>query len=228
MTYVRVEKRKFHYIYKTTCLVTGKYYIGMHSTDNLDDGYIGSGKRLRYSIRKYGIELHRKEILEFHDSRVALAKREAELIAPILLVDQNCMNLKHGGEGGQTSDVAQRNWQSPEYRLNHNVALKRSCNTDSYKKMRSNDMKARWSDDQAFISKALDGLSKGRQNRKPVRFTDEIRSKISMAKKNTGNGSANSQYGTCWIMNDIESKKIPLTELDEYLISGWVKGRKMK
>jgi hypothetical protein len=41
----------------------------MHSTDNLDDGYLGSGKRLRYSINKHGAENHVREILEFVDSR---------------------------------------------------------------------------------------------------------------------------------------------------------------
>ena len=48
------KKPHIHYIYKTTCNITNKYYIGMHSTSNLEDGYLGSGKRLRYSIRKYG------------------------------------------------------------------------------------------------------------------------------------------------------------------------------
>ena len=68
------KEKKYHFIYKTTNLLSGKYYIGMHSTDNLGDGYLGSGKRLRYSINKYGEENHNREILEFVDSRKELKK----------------------------------------------------------------------------------------------------------------------------------------------------------
>ena len=70
------KERRYHYIYKTTCIITGRYYIGMHSTDNLDDGYLGSGKRLWFSINYHGKENHTKEILEFLDSRKLLKERE--------------------------------------------------------------------------------------------------------------------------------------------------------
>lgn len=59
------KQKKYHYIYKTTCLMTCKFYVGMHSTDNLEDGYLGSGKILGYSLNKYGRENHIKEILEY-------------------------------------------------------------------------------------------------------------------------------------------------------------------
>ena len=72
------KKPHIHYIYKTTCNVTKRYYIGMHSTTNLEDGYLGSGKRLRYSVRKYGKENHTKEILEFLPTREKLVIREFE------------------------------------------------------------------------------------------------------------------------------------------------------
>ena len=47
---------KYHYLYKTTNMLNNKYYIGMHSTNNLEDGYIGSGDRIRRSLKKYGKE----------------------------------------------------------------------------------------------------------------------------------------------------------------------------
>jgi hypothetical protein len=59
------KQKRYHYIYKTTCQVTDKFYVGMHSTNNLEDGYLGSGKILGYSIAKHGRENHKREILEF-------------------------------------------------------------------------------------------------------------------------------------------------------------------
>lgn len=94
------DRRKHHIIYKTTCLITGRYYIGMHSTDDLGDGYIGSGKLLWRSIKKYGKDNHRMEVLEHHESRELLRARERELVTFELLKEDLCMNLTIGGHGG--------------------------------------------------------------------------------------------------------------------------------
>ena len=93
----RRKEKKYHYIYKTTCNITGKYYYGMHSTDNLTDEYLGSGKRLKYSINKYGKENHHIEILEFFKKRKDLIQREKEIINESILLDPMCMNLILGG-----------------------------------------------------------------------------------------------------------------------------------
>jgi hypothetical protein len=97
----RADQRKFHYIYKITRTDgSGKFYIGMHSTDDLDDGYFGSGQLLWRSIAKHGKEKHSKEILEFLPTRAAVKLREREIVTPDLLEDVLCMNLCPGGEGG--------------------------------------------------------------------------------------------------------------------------------
>ena len=36
----------YHFVYETTNLINGKKYIGKHSTDDLNDGYLGSGKAI--------------------------------------------------------------------------------------------------------------------------------------------------------------------------------------
>jgi group I intron endonuclease len=61
-----VEK-KFNFIYKTTNLVNGKFYIGQHSTNNLDDNYLGSGDYLKKDIRELGKLKFKREILEYCD-----------------------------------------------------------------------------------------------------------------------------------------------------------------
>ena len=92
-------KRKHHVIYKTTCKVTGKWYIGMHSTDNLDDGYLGSGTHLCRSAAKYGKDNHVYEVLEHLPNRQALCEREKEIVNGDVIRDPMCMNMMVGGFG---------------------------------------------------------------------------------------------------------------------------------
>jgi hypothetical protein len=94
----RADQRKFHIIYKTTCLKTGKWYIGMHSTNDLNDRYLGSGQLLWKSIKKHGREHHRREILEHLPDRRSLSDRERVLVEEAKK-DLQCVNLRQGGLG---------------------------------------------------------------------------------------------------------------------------------
>ena len=72
----------------------------MHSTDDLNDGYMGSGKALKYSLKRYGKENHKVEILEMVDSRDMLAEREKAIVTASKVRNGKCMNMKVGGIGG--------------------------------------------------------------------------------------------------------------------------------
>lgn len=89
-----------HYVYQITNNINGKYYLGAHSTENLDDGYMGSGKLIIAAIKKYGVENFTKTILEFFDTREEALAKEAELVTREEVDDPNCYNIKGGGEGG--------------------------------------------------------------------------------------------------------------------------------
>lgn len=69
-------------IYKTINLLNGKHYIGKHQTKDLNDGYLGSGKILKYAISKYGIENFHKEILFICESEKQMNILEKILVVP--------------------------------------------------------------------------------------------------------------------------------------------------
>ena len=95
-------KRKYNYFYKITNKVNGHFYYGIHSTDNLDDGYMGSGIRLHKAFEIYGIENFEKEIIKFFDNREDAARYEAEIVNENLVEDDTCYNVAQGGEIGNT------------------------------------------------------------------------------------------------------------------------------
>lgn len=94
------ERRKYHFIYKTTCLATARWYLGMHSTNDLQDGYLGSGTHLQRSIKKYGKESHKIEIVEMLPTRAELRLREQEILTEQFIADPLCMNIRFSCSAG--------------------------------------------------------------------------------------------------------------------------------
>ncbi len=93
-----VEKR-FHIVYKTTCTITNHYYFGVHSTNNIEDGYIGSGIKFLNYVKKYGRDCFVRSVLQLCPTRAAAFKFEKELLTEELLQDPMCLNLIEGGIG---------------------------------------------------------------------------------------------------------------------------------
>lgn len=94
-----MARSTFRYIYKTTCLSTGRFYIGKHTCHTLENDYLGSGLILSHSLKKYGKKNHKKEILKFADSLTELNTLEETMVAEVI-GDEGCMNIKKGGIGG--------------------------------------------------------------------------------------------------------------------------------
>lgn len=89
----------YHYFYKITNNINNNFYYGIHSTNNLNDGYMGSGKRLMFAYKKYGIENFTKEILHFFDSREKALEYESDVVTEALTKDDCCYNINLGGGG---------------------------------------------------------------------------------------------------------------------------------
>lgn len=98
----------YHFIYKTTNLINGRYYYGVHSTKMLDDDYLGSGTILTAAIKKYGRKNFKREILALFDERSEAFKAEADLVDQKMLTDIKCYNIKTGGLDGFSPTVKLR------------------------------------------------------------------------------------------------------------------------
>ena len=86
-----------YYIYKTTNLINGKYYVGFHKTNNPNDNYFGSGKLLLEAIEKYGIQNFKKEILYEFDTREEAEAKEREIVNEEFVNNRNTYNVTLGG-----------------------------------------------------------------------------------------------------------------------------------
>ena len=92
-----IVEKKHNYFYKVINKINGKFYYGIHSTDNLEDGYMGGGTALRHAQRKYGIDNFEKEIIADYRSRSEASDHERRIVTPKLIESKNCYNLQSGG-----------------------------------------------------------------------------------------------------------------------------------
>ena len=216
------KPKKYHFIYKTTNLVNNKFYVGMHSTDDLEDGYFGSGKRIHYSVNKHGLENHQVEILEFLSSREELKRREAEVVNEELLANPLCMNLKFGGEGGwdhvnsSKDEIEKRCWQWVEA---HSSKIK---NDQEYRERYHQSMSA-------SLKRRMENGEKLFGGKQGLGFLGKFHSEETKQKmrKTKNAGESNSQFGSRWIHN-LEMKISKKIAKGEVLPEGWNEGRKMK
>ena len=217
----------FYTIYKIVNLINGKFYIGMHSTCNLDDGYMGSGKLIKRAIDKYGIENFKKEYLYIFDNFDYMMNMEEFIVNEDFINDNNTYNIRTGGHGGwnelnSNSDVQRHksklsNIKQQELRKNEDWVNKKS-------KRLSETLKKDYASGKRKVHDKFPKAFKGK------RHTDESKRQIGLTNSEHQKGQGNSQFGTCWVYN-IElkqNKKIKKEELSIYIHNMWIKGRRMK
>lgn len=283
--------QKYHYFYKITNLLNGHFYYGVHNTNNINDGYMGSGKRLHYAYKKYGMENFEKEILKYFDSAIEAYQYEADYITEEMVIDPNCYNLKFGGDGWQTQNLVtvrdkegnifDVHYKDPRYLSGELVGVTKGF-TNCYDTLNKKFVQI---PNEQYDNNRYVGLSRGfttvrlktetckyylipkeqydpeiydtpstnmvlvRDNNgkyysvsktdpryligelKPIWVgkTHSEAAKCKMRETHKLNkhqqGEKNSQFGTCWISKDGESKKIKKEYLNDYISIGWIKGR---
>lgn len=98
----------YYFVYKTTNIINKKIYIGCHITENLNDGYLGSGKFLKRAIKKYGKENFKREILKFFDNEKDMYDFERNTVTEEFIKHKSNYNSCVGGNGGFTGNSKKR------------------------------------------------------------------------------------------------------------------------
>ena len=91
------NNKKYYTVYKITNTINNKEYIGFHSTDDLEDGYLGSGKIIKKAIEKYGPDKFEKEYIEIFDNKEDAELLEQKLVDLAYVEREDTYNQSLGG-----------------------------------------------------------------------------------------------------------------------------------
>lgn len=215
-------KKTFYYLYQITNLVNNKIYVGVHKTQNLNDGYMGSGKVILRAIQKHGTNNFRKDILEYFDSYQDALAREKEIVTEEFLSRKDTYNLRRGGHGGfDYINRTGKNLYGKNGQKGHgleNLAKGQNSKSRLIKE-------GRWKDMLSKISATLkEGYKTGRlkPNFKGKKHSAKTRAIIGGKNSVYQRGKNNSQFGTIWITNGVENKKV---SKDITIPKHWRRGR---
>jgi hypothetical protein len=89
--------KKYYLVYQTTNIINNFIYVGVHATNELEDGYIGSGKRIIKAINEFGKENFKREILFFCNSKEEMLEKEKEIVNENFINRRDTYNIAIGG-----------------------------------------------------------------------------------------------------------------------------------
>lgn len=208
-------------VYQITNTITGKIYIGAHSTTDIDDGYMSSSVVVRDAIKKYGIDNFSKTVLSYHNSEQEMYSEESTIVNESFVARSDTYNLKPGGYGGWThiNDGSQ----------NH-IDRCKEAGRRARKKLNEGLATGKYKQPGSRSQENMEKLCKLSQTRtaKAKRLNTFKRIKHSQGKNN-------SQYGTVWcVLKDAKDclgrKKFKKDSIPENWISTakWRDSRKDK
>lgn len=152
------EEKTHHIVYETINLINGKKYIGKHSTKNLNDNYLGSGRALKNAVKKYGKENFKRAILAEFDTEEDAFIYETILVTENTINDNTYYNIVKGGRRGDISvefkeglsknmsSLVKDLWKDPEYRKMKTEELKSRWKNSEFREKMSNSTKQLWKD----------------------------------------------------------------------------------
>lgn len=198
-TDLNYSERKYHIIYQITNTINGHIYIGAHSTDNVNDGYMGSGTNIKRAIKKYGKAKFHKEVLFTYDNSYDMFDKEAELVSDSFIMRNDTYNIVVGGRGGYIG--------TSFYESQRGVKRSLECRR---KISEANRKRAVVSDTKLKISESLKKYNKS--------LTDDDRTKINAQRKECQNRPDVAKKKSDSRLRNIKSGKITFDSISKRCI----------
>lgn len=236
---------RYHYFYKILNTVNNKYYYGIHTTDDIYDGYAGSGTLLKSVYKKYGKENCIKYILKFFEDRRSLLEYEKEIINNELLEDYNCYNILVGGGGtynpmtpvitidGESKVVSKEEYKNNKHIYKHPTSGKIHINNGIKNKLVLPSDLEKWLQNGWMIgetNKSTIGkivINKEGENDRFI-YENELQQYLDNGWKRGGktrnSGQKSFAKDLIWINKDGKQKRIKTEEVSQWMENGWVKG----
>lgn len=212
-----MKQHSYFIIYKTVCKVTNRFYLGMHCTNNLDDGYLGSGTIIQHSIKKHGEEKHERVIIETCQSFEELCAREKAIITEDVLADPLCMNIRLGGNGG---------WSYVNSLTDVCAERTKKMRTAEYRAKRSQEQIDRWNNEQYKESFYQTVRSEEYKESRRIQMNEIYQNPALIEKVRTAKlGEKNPAFGKKWVYKGSMTTYAPKEEIEKFIADGWSLGR---
>lgn len=207
-----------HIVYKTTNTVNGKYYIGVHSTYNIEDNYLGCGhwrgrkicgastSPILNAFKKYGDDSFVKEILFIFKTREEALTKEQEIVN---IIDEMCYNARAGGGSSYIyTDHAKQKMSDAAKERSKRVLIQTNILVKLNKQRIGKTYSEQYGEEKAKEISLKKSLSlTGRK------LTNEHRQKMSKNRKGKDCGKC---LGRVYVWDKIENKLIRVTRSDLY------------
>jgi hypothetical protein len=202
---------KKYIVYQITNLVNKKFYVGVHQTNNIDDGYMSSSNVVNDAIKKYGKENFKKEVLfEFNDAETMFAK-EAEIVNEDFVKRKDTYNLKTGGTGS-TSHLNDGSEEHKQRCRDANNYVKNRYDISQHAEEFRFDLNKEHRLKVQAKANSPEAIAKKKETFKEIKHQQ---------------GKKNSQFGKRWIYSLVEKRSKSILKSD-LIPEGWLEGRKMK
>ena len=229
----------YYTIYKITNQINNKFYIGKHQTENLDDGYMGSGRAIKAAIRKHGKDNFVKEILYTFDNPETMNQKEIEMVDEGVVNNQLCYNMCIGGFGGNFVERKGKTYQEIYGDRAMEVAQKISLSKIGEKnpmfgRKVTKEHKLKLKKVSHLKNLTVEERRRAIETRTIRAASGEIiygmtgkKHKEESKKKTSLSllGHLGANKGRIWINNGVERKMIPQSEI---VPTGWIRGKHTK